>query len=120
MENKKFKWFKIADSENELTFAENNLLIIEVNGKKITVAKHNNKLFACAYTCPHASGVLADGYVDVTGNIVCPGHRYKFNLLNGRNISGEGYYLKTYPLKINEEGIFIGFEEKDFFDFIVF
>jgi len=114
----KYKWFKIADSENDLPFAENNLLIIEVNNKKITLAKHDDQLFACAYKCPHASGILADGYVDAMGNIVCPVHRYKFNLLNGRNISGEGYYLKTYPMKKSEEGISIGFEEKGFFDFL--
>jgi nitrite reductase/ring-hydroxylating ferredoxin subunit len=118
MSDKKYKWFKIANDENELVFTENNLLIIEVNSKKITLAKHNGQLFACAYACPHASGVLADGYVDTIGNIVCPGHRYKFSLLNGRNISGEGYYLKTYPLKFSEEGIFVGFEEKGFPDFL--
>jgi len=71
----KYKWFKIADSENDLAFAENNLLIIEVNNKKITLAKHDDQLFACAYKCPHASGILADGYVDAMGNIVCPVHR---------------------------------------------
>ena len=118
MHDRKYEWFKIADSENELIFSENSLSVIEVNRKKITLAKHNQQLFACAYMCPHASGILADGYIDAIGNIVCPGHRYKFNLLNGRNISGEGYYLKTYPLKIDEEGIFIGFEEKEFFDFL--
>jgi 3-phenylpropionate/trans-cinnamate dioxygenase ferredoxin subunit len=116
--HKQYKWFKIVDAENELTFSENNLRVLEINNKKITLAKHNDQLFACAYTCPHASGILADGYLDGMGNIVCPVHRYKFNLLNGRNISGEGYYLKTYPLKKNEEGIFIGFEKRGFFDFL--
>ena len=112
--HKKYQWFKIADSENELPFPENNLLIVEVNNKKITLAKHNDQIFACAYKCPHASGILAEGYVDVTGNIVCPVHRYKFNLLNGRNISGEGYYLKTYLIEKSKEGIFKVFEEKGF------
>jgi hypothetical protein len=27
---------------------------------------------------------------------------------NGRNTSGEGYYLKTYPIEIREDGIYIG------------
>jgi len=89
-----------------------------VDSRKVTLAKHNDQIFACAYKCPHASGILAEGYVDVSGNIVCPVHRYKFNLLNGRNTSGEGYYLKTYPLQKSEEGIFIGFEEKTFFGFL--
>jgi len=115
MSDKKYQWFKIAESVNELSFAENNLLIVEVNNKKITLAKFKNEMFACAHLCPHASGVLADGYIDATGNIVCPVHRYKFNLSTGRNTTGEGYYLKTHPVKINDEGIFVGFEEKGFF-----
>ena len=116
MNEKKYKWYKIAENINELSFAENNLAIAEVNNKKITLAKIQDEIFVCAHLCPHASGVLADGYIDAVGNIVCPVHRYKFNLSNGRNVTGEGYFLKTYPVKINEEGIFIGFEENRFFD----
>ena len=117
MSDKKYQWFKIAENVNELSFEVNNLLIVEVNNKKITLAKFKNEIFACAYLCPHASGVLADGYIDPIGNIVCPVHRYKFNLLNGRNTTGEGYYLKTLPFKINDEGIFIGFEGNRLFNF---
>jgi 3-phenylpropionate/trans-cinnamate dioxygenase ferredoxin subunit len=112
MSEKKYQWFKIAEDGNELSFANNNLSIVEVNNKKITLAKYQGRLFACAYACPHASGILGEGYVDVSGNIVCPVHRYKYNLSDGRNVTGEGYYLKTFPVKINEEGVFVGFEEK--------
>jgi nitrite reductase/ring-hydroxylating ferredoxin subunit len=117
MNEKKYQWLRIAENKNELFFADNNLLIVEVNNKKITIAKYNDQLFACSYLCPHASGILADGYIDALGNITCPVHRYKFNLQNGRNTSGEGYYLKTYPVKFTDEGIFIGFEEKKFWPF---
>jgi nitrite reductase/ring-hydroxylating ferredoxin subunit len=48
------------------------------------------------------------------GNIVCPLHRYKFSLVNGRNVSGEGYYLKTYPVEQREDGLYIGFEKSWF------
>ncbi len=116
MSERKYKWYKIAGNINELSFAENNLAIAEVNNKKITLAKFGNEIFGCAYLCPHASGILAEGYIDAAGNIVCPVHRYKFNLLNGKNVTGEGYFLKTFPVKINDEGIFVGFEEKKFFD----
>jgi len=117
MKEKKYQWFKIANSENELLFPPNNLTVAEVNGKKITLVKHNGQISACAYTCPHAGGVLADGYTDATGNIVCPLHRYKFSLQNGRNVTGEGYFLKTYPVEQRQDGIFAGFEEKGFLNF---
>lgn len=108
---KNIKWFKLADSKNELQWQENNLMIAEVGGKKITLARIADELYACAYKCPHASGILADGFIDATGNIVCPLHRYKFSLMNGRNVSGEGYYLKVYAVEEREAGVFVGFEE---------
>lgn len=115
---KKYKWHKIADATNEFEFAANNLLSKEVAGKKITLAKYNEKLFACAAKCPHAGGVLADGNIDALGNIVCPLHRYKYNLANGRNTSGEGYYLSNYPVEVREDGVYVGFEEKGFFNWL--
>jgi 3-phenylpropionate/trans-cinnamate dioxygenase ferredoxin subunit len=48
------------------------------------------------------------GYIDMQGNAVCPLHRFKFALKNGYNTTGEGYNMKTYPIEIREEGIYIG------------
>jgi nitrite reductase/ring-hydroxylating ferredoxin subunit len=115
MNEKKYTWNKIADSVDELIFNENNLSQIEVNGKKVCIARNKNNFYACASKCPHAGGILADGFIDAAGNIVCPLHRYKFNLQNGRNVSGEGYYLKTFPVELRAEGVFIGIEDAGFF-----
>lgn len=100
-------WQKIAESIAALDFSANHIAVIERNGKKICVGRHNGKLYAFAYKCPHASGIMADGYIDAVGNIVCPVHRYKFSLTNGRNISGEGYYLKTWQVEQREDGIYV-------------
>ena len=107
---KQYRWHKIADSESELKFAPNNLLQIEVAGKKICLAKAKN-LYACTAKCPHAGGIIADGFLNDTDIVTCPLHRYKFSLQNGRNVSGEGYYLKTYPIQTTKNGVFIGIEE---------
>jgi len=114
----KISWYKIAAHPDELLFNSDGLLVVEANGKKITIAKTAIKLFACAYKCPHAGGILADGFVDAAGNIVCPLHRYKFNLQNGRNTSGEGYHLTTYPVEVRDEGVYVGFEEKKLFGWL--
>ena len=106
-------WHKIAESLSEIKFSANGLAEIEINGKMICIAKHNNQLFACTQKCPHAGGILADGYMDAAGNLVCPLHRYKFNPQNGRNVSGEGYFLKRYQIEEREEGIFISFPEEN-------
>lgn len=111
MSEKKYKWHKIADDLNEIEFAANNIAVVDFDGKKICLGKHNGSVFAFAYKCPHAGGILADGYIDALGNIVCPLHRYKYDPRNGRNVSGEGYYLKHWPVEFKEEGIFVGVEE---------
>ena len=106
--DKKYSWHKLADSIESLHFPDSGLAEIELAGKKICISLHKDQLSACATSCPHAGGTLAEGYIDNFGNIVCPIHQYRFNPQNGRNSSGEGYYLKTYPIEKREEGIFIG------------
>jgi nitrite reductase/ring-hydroxylating ferredoxin subunit len=110
MSEKEYNWHKIADQVSEIDFAENNIAVAELDGKKICLGKLNNKIFAFAYKCPHAGGFLSGGYIDALGNIVCPLHRYKYDMKNGRNISGEGYYLKNWPVEIKEDGIYVGIE----------
>ncbi len=118
MANKIIKWFKVAESKDEILWQNNNLAIAEAGGKKITLARVADNIFACAHKCPHASGVLADGFIDATGNIVCPLHRYKFSLPNGRNVSGEGYFLKVFVVEERVAGLFIGFEENKWFNLV--
>ena len=114
MHNKRFQWHKISDSAAALDRHANNLTVVEVAGKKITLCQIKNKFYACAYKCPHASGILAEGFIDNAENIVCPVHGYRFNLRNGRNTSGEEFYLKTYKTESREDGIYVAIEEGNF------
>ena len=113
---RKYKWFKIADAVPELFPDGTTNTEREINHKKLCLVLQAGHVHACSASCPHAGGRMADGYTDAMGNIVCPIHRYKFNLQNGRNSSGEGYFLKIYPVENRAEGIFVGFEEKNLFD----
>jgi len=108
MTEKKYTWNKIADHLNELAFAANHIAVAELKGKKICIGQYQGMTFAFAYTCPHAGGFLADGYIDALGNVVCPLHQYKYSMQNGRNVSGEGYYLKHWPVELREDGVFVG------------
>ena len=105
-------WHKIASTQNELFDKESELKTIQVGEKEICVGLFKGKLFACAHKCPHAGAKMSEGYIDALGNIVCPLHKYKFSLENGRNVTGEGYFLKTYPLETRNDGVFVGIEEK--------
>lgn len=101
-------WIKIAASITEISFSPNGIAEVSAGGKQICIARWNNNYFAFAPKCPHASGRFADGFIDALGNVVCPAHRYKFCLKNGRNVSGEGYYLKHWAVKA-EDGVYINF-----------
>jgi 3-phenylpropionate/trans-cinnamate dioxygenase ferredoxin subunit len=108
-------WHKIAGNIVEINFNANGLAEVEINGKTICIAKHNDQLFACTQKCPHAGGILVDGHQDALGHLVCPLHKYKFSLKSGRNVSGEGYYLKTFQIEERKEGVFVCIENPDIF-----
>lgn len=108
-------WIKIADSPEEIIFPSNNIVEVPVDGKTICIARHGDTLFAFAQKCPHAGGYFCEGHMDALGNVVCPIHRYKFSLKNGRNVSGEGYYLKTWPVRVDAEGVFVALERNKLF-----
>ncbi len=111
MSNNKYTWHKIADHVNEFAFADNNIAVVEVTGKKVCIGRHGEGAFAFAFKCPHAGGILADGFIDALGNVVCPLHRYRYDMKNGRNVSGEGYYLKNWPVEQREDGVYLGMEK---------
>ena len=108
------QWKLITDAPLSLAWPTNNLMEMEVDGKKFTLAKFKDIYFAFASKCPHASGRMEQGYINPLGQ-VCPLHRYCFDMKNGRNTSGEGYFLKTYPVELKEEGLFIGFQSFSLF-----
>ena len=109
------RWIKVADHLTEIPFGENSIAEVTADGKRICIAKWQDGLFSFAHKCPHASGPFIQGFIDSLGNVVCPLHRYKFCLKNGRNVSGEGYYLKHWPVQVKDDGVFVGFQKFSLF-----
>lgn len=108
------KWIKVAASLEAIPFGANGLAEVLAGGKKICLGRYQGGLFAFAATCPHASGVLANGFIDARGHVVCPVHRYRFCPRSGRNVSGEGYHLKHWPVEVREKGVFVCLEGRGF------
>ena len=84
------------------------ILSIEMGVKTISLLRRGNQVFAFAATCPHAGAPMCDGWLNTEGQVVCPLHKYVFDPVNGRNTSGEGYKLVTFPVERREQGIFVG------------
>lgn len=112
---KKYKWHKVADREGDIKWTPGDIAEVEINGKKICIARAKEGWYGFANTCPHAGAPMIDGYVAGGCNVICPVHNLKFNLKNGRDTMGGGYSLKTYPVEIRPEGIFVGLEEGGLF-----
>ncbi len=105
-----YTWHKV-EGVSFSTLQQNVLQDFIVADKQIGILKTENALHAFAATCPHAGVRLCEGWLDTQGRIVCPEHKYRFDPANGRNTSGEGYKLKTYPVEIREDYIYIGLLE---------
>jgi nitrite reductase/ring-hydroxylating ferredoxin subunit len=110
MLSKNYNWFKIAESILEIKNVMGNPCLVKVGGREICISIHQGEARGCAAKCPHAGGQMHQGWVTPLGHLVCPLHRYTFDVATGRNTSGEGYFIKTYPVEENDEGVFVGIE----------
>jgi nitrite reductase/ring-hydroxylating ferredoxin subunit len=99
-------WFKIDVPIPE----SDGVSQILVNGKKLCLVKNQQQLYIIQNTCPHAGGILSGGWCK-EGNIVCPIHRYEYNLTTGRGAEGQGDYIVIYPTELRADGLYVGFKE---------
>lgn len=100
------KWVKLTVKLPPEDFVQQ----IKVDGKKLCVVRHGHKLHALQNTCPHAGGILSGGWCK-NGNIICPIHRYEYNLSTGRGAEGQRDYIDIFPIEEREDGVYVGFPE---------
>ncbi len=110
---KKTVWYKLFASVEAANSQLNigRVTTINIGKKKICLAHTSEGFFAVNDKCPHNGASLGNGHCTVEGSVVCPVHRYHFDLKTGRSKSGLGSYVEPYPLETRSDGIFIGFEE---------
>ena len=100
------EWFKVDIELPDHDLVEQ----IKVNGKKLCLIKHQEKVYVIQNTCPHAGGILSGGWCK-EGHIVCPIHRYEYNLSTGRGAPRQGDYIDIYPTEQREDGLYVGLKE---------
>jgi nitrite reductase/ring-hydroxylating ferredoxin subunit len=66
--------------------------------RRICVARSADALYAFDAKCPHAGGPLVAGTLNEKKQVLCPWHRFAFDLETGQSESG-GYVVKTYPVE---------------------
>lgn len=94
-----------------LEFPDSGVLELSIVGKSFCLGRKGAETFAFAQNCPHSGAPFCTGWIDVRGHLICPLHKYRFDMRNGYNVSGEGYRLKRFPLEQREDGLYIGLED---------
>lgn len=93
------EWISLDIKNLDPSAPDRRLYETRIVGKRICLAHHQGQWHAVDARCPHAGGPLADGHIDQSGCVVCPWHRFAFDLRSGQSDSG-GYYVNTYPVRV--------------------
>lgn len=86
---------------------------VTVGGKNICLVNYECDLYAIGATCPHAREDLSRGWCK-DGKLVCPVHRFSYDLGTGRGSPGQNDFVNTYPVKVKGGEVYVGMES--FFD----
>ena len=111
----RFEWIRIVDVPvKRLTSGEETVIVrSKTEGKKICIVRHRGKLYGLDAKCPHAGGPLDGGFVNEKDQIVCPWHRFAFELETGQSESG-GYFVNTWEIKHENHGLWVKIPKKKF------
>jgi nitrite reductase/ring-hydroxylating ferredoxin subunit len=85
---------------------------VEIDNKRICLARLPEGYFAIDDKCPHAGARLGLGKCTEEGMVICPVHRYQYDAKTGRGAARQGDYVDAYPVETREDGVYIGFERK--------
>ena len=101
----KTKKHHLAESREDFLkdFPESNELTKKFPFGEVLFVKKEDKIYAFINNCPH-QGQKMQGCSIHDGRVICPVHKYKFNIETGR---GHGLYLDFYPLEETTEGFFL-------------
>ncbi len=107
-------WFKAGKTAD---FPSNGGGCIKYKNKQIAIIKFDrrNEWYACQNLCPHKMEMVLSrgmiGSADDIPKIACPMHKKTFSLVDGSNLNGDDLKIATYPVKIVENEVFVGFLE---------
>lgn len=107
-------WFKAAPVD---AFPKNGGACIKYKSLQIAVFNFEklNQWYACQNLSPEKQEmVLSRGMIgDQNGipKVACPLHKKTFSLTTGENLNGDLPPIATYPVKIEDNFVYIGFSE---------
>ncbi len=84
-----------------------------IDEKQIAIFRYSEtEWYATQNLCPHKQQMaLSRGMIGSAGEepkVACPFHKKTFSLKTGECLTGDDYQIKTFPIKIAENTVFIG------------
>jgi len=107
-------WYKAAAVDK---FPKNGGACVKYKEKQIAVFNFSREgsWYACQNLCPHKMEmVLSRGMIgeeNLEAKVACPLHKNTFSLKTGENLNGSLDAIATYPVKIKDGFVYIGFRE---------
>ncbi len=91
---------------------EGDLMLVEVDGEPICLAKANEVICAFTDTCTHIGGSLSEGELD--GDVItCPLHGAQFDVHTGQVLRGPARQnIQTYPVKIEGDSVLVALPDE--------
>ncbi|WP_114748840.1 nitrite reductase small subunit NirD [Pleomorphovibrio marinus] len=106
-------WYKAAPAS---AFPENGGACVKYKDLQIAVFNFSRKgeWYACQNLCPHRMQmILSRGMIGSSGEepkVACPFHKKTFSLKTGENLNGDTCAITTYPVKIEDGYVYVGFD----------
>ncbi len=96
-------WYKVIEQAD---LSQPFIKKVKAGGKSICLVNNNGQLFALTAVCPHAGADLSQGWCNEQ-RLVCPRHRYEYDLHTGKGVPGQNDYVNTYAVKIEGTDVYI-------------
>lgn len=108
------KFHKVYDFIKDGTEPQaiNTIRTVNIEGTHITLVRITDGYFALSDKCAHAGGRLGQGKCTSDGHVMCPVHRYQYDIKTGKGLPRQGDYVDIYPTETRTDGVYVGLKIK--------
>lgn len=107
----KLTWYPACPVDE---FPENGGLNFMIRGQQVAVFNFTRRKtwYATQNLCPHKQQmILSRGMIGSENDepkVACPFHKKTYSLETGKNLNGDECSINTYPVKVENEMVFVG------------
>jgi thiamine pyrophosphate-dependent acetolactate synthase large subunit-like protein/nitrite reductase/ring-hydroxylating ferredoxin subunit len=104
--NSTLQWYRVMDIDE---LPEGRVKTVVAGHKSLAITHYKGKFTALDNRCPHQGGPLGEGAIE-NGWLRCPWHGWDFSPHTGAAPGGFEDAVKTFPVEIRDDGVYVGLE----------